>query len=143
MINTLKTNSREQLEFELKMTNLEELPRSMTLTAQEVYMIQQAGYEPVQVVFGSIVYSMGVKGLLKSLRRALQQGEMPDFSQMNQDARNIARNRLLEEAQKIGATHVMDIKFEEHEWSDFLEVVAQGTACKKIANAKEMPIVVS
>ncbi len=133
----------EQLEQELKNINFSTYPKGMTLNPQELYLLQQAGYEPINVVFGSIVYSMGLQGILKSFRRALKRGEMSDFTKINQDARELARNRMLEKAMSLGATHVVSVGLHVNEWADFVEIVATGTAVKRVRDAQSLPIAVS
>lgn len=131
------------IEKELKATVLAQEPHGTTLTAQELYVLEQAGFEVVNIVIGNIVYSMGLRGMLKSVRRAFVRGEMTDFTRMNRDARELARNRMLDEARKIGATNVIDVVFEVHEYADFLEITAVGTAVKRVRDANRLPVAVS
>jgi uncharacterized protein YbjQ (UPF0145 family) len=125
-------HSTEELEKELTDFDYALSPHSATLSPHEVYLLKQAGYEPVQVVFGNVVYSMGITGLLRTVWRAFTRGEMYDFTRLNKDARQLARNRLLEEARMLGATDVFGVVLDTREYADFMEVIATGTAVKKV-----------
>jgi uncharacterized protein YbjQ (UPF0145 family) len=140
----VRVNSVTVLDQEIDAFDLRKSPHGTTLTAQEVYVLEKAGYEVLNVVIGNIVYSMGIRGLLKSFQRAFTRGEMVDFTRMNRDARHIARNRMLEEAENLGATTVIDVVFETHEYADFLEITAMGTAVRKVqeSNYNDPEIVV-
>ncbi len=129
--NAVRMHTVKDLDQEIANFHLAEKPHGTTLTAQELYVLERAGYEILNVVIGNIVYSMGLRGLLKTFSRAFTRGEMIDFTQMNRDAREIARNRMLEEAAELGATSVVGVIFETHEYADFLEITAIGTAIKK------------
>src|SRR3954469_4368781 len=107
------------LDMEIAKFDLHNAPKSCTLSVQELYLLEKAGYEVCQVVIGNIVYSMGVRGLLKSVQKALVKGEMLDFTHMNKDARNLARNRMLEAAKEVGATHVVNVVYQTQEYADF------------------------
>lgn len=136
-INTLNELDREILDFDLA-----HAPHGMTLSAQELYMLLKAGYEPVQLVTGNIVYSMGLRGLTRTVTRAFKRGEMRDFTRMNQDARDIARNRMLESALALGATDVIDVMYEGKEYADFIEITAIGTAVRRVRPLEEIEVVI-
>jgi uncharacterized protein YbjQ (UPF0145 family) len=140
--NNMKFHTVEELEEELKSFDYSTSPRSATLTPHEIYLLKQAGYEPVQIVFGNVVYSMGIAGLFRTVMRAFTRGEMFDFTRLNKDARHLARNRLLTEAQSLGATDVFGVFFDTKEYADFIEIIATGTAVKKVASLTTTPIAV-
>lgn len=125
-------HTTDELEKEIEHFDAKSSPGSTTLTPHELYLLKQIGMEAVQVVFGNVVYSMGVRGLLRTVWRALSRGEMVDFSRLNKDARLLARNRMVDEAKKLGATLVVGVRIDTREYADFMEVVATGTACRKI-----------
>jgi uncharacterized protein YbjQ (UPF0145 family) len=131
--NNMTFHTTEQLEEEIHNFNYDTAAKSATLTPHEIYLMKQAGYEPVQIVFGNVVYSMGVAGLFRTIVRAFTRGEMYDFTRLNKDARQLARNRLLAEAHELGADHVFGVVFDTKEYADFIEIIATGTACKKVS----------
>lgn len=134
-MSSTKVEEIGHLDREIAEFDLLQAPHSATLSVQELYLLEKAGYEVCQVVVGNIVYAMGLKGLLKSVQRAFIRGEMVDFTHMNKDARNIARNRMLEAASKVGATDVVNVVFQSQEYADFIEITVIGTAIKKVRNA--------
>ena len=131
------------LDAELARIDLATMPHATTLTAQELYVLEKAGYELCNTVIGNIVYSMGLRGILKSFQRALTKGEMTEFTHMNKNARAVARNRMLEDAQRLGADSVVDVVFQTHEYADFIEITCMGTAVKKVRDAQTVDVVVS
>ncbi len=133
----------ETLEEEIQAFDLKLSPTSTIFTANELYLIEKGGYEVIQVVFGNVVYSMGIRGVMRSITRALTRGEMPEFTQMNNDARIIARNRMLEQAKQLDATAVVGVTIEATEFADFLEVTATGTAIRKVGKASDVDISVA
>ncbi len=138
----VKIQGVDSLEQEIQSFDLAKAPTSSTFTANELYLLQQAGFEVRQLVFGNIVYSMGTKGLFRTVRRAFKQGEMPDFTRMINDSRIIARNRMLKQAEEVGATGVIDVIFDLREFADFIEITATGTAVKKVGEHKSVPVAV-
>ena len=122
------------LEEEIRGVDLTAMPWSTIMPANEVFLLQKAGYEPLQVVFGNVVYSMGMRGVFRSIRGAFKRGEMPDFTRMNRDAREVARARMLVAAKAVGGDGVVDATLDVQELADFLEVTMTGTAVRRIAN---------
>ena len=139
-----KTVFHDQNEIleEVKQFAIAEAPKSSTLTPHELYLLQQSGYEPIQVVFGNVVYSMGLRGLFRSFTQALYRGEMVDYSKLNEEARLLARNRMLAEATDLGADAVVGVEIHIRELYDFMEINATGTAVKRVSDPiKKEPVV--
>lgn len=132
-------HTEEEIEKEISEAKYDELASSTTLTPHELYLLQRMGYRPVQVVFGNVVYSMGVGGFIRTVLRALKRGELTDFSRLNKDARLLARNRMIQEAKTLGAEMVVGVKFDTREYADFIEVVAIGTAVRADKNLSAPP----
>ena len=130
------------LETEIQNFPLADSPGSTILTAHELYLLEKAGYEVIQIVFGNIVYSMGLRGLFRSFQRAFMQGEMADFTRMINDARILARNRMLVNAKALGADKVIGIIIDANEYGDFLEVTATGTAVRRVGPMQETDVAV-
>lgn len=139
----LSVRTSEELEREVEEFDFAKHPASATTTSSELYALIQAGYQPINVAFGNVVYSMGIKGVVRSILRALKRGEMSDFTRFNRETRLLARNRMLEHAKEMGADLVVDVRFEIQEIADFMEITAVGTAVKKTTRPSgEVPIVV-
>lgn len=126
--------SMEDVEAEIGRIDLTHMPSSTTLPANELYLLHQMGYAPIQVVYGNIVYSMGMRGIFRSLRGAFQRGELPDFTRMNNDARVIARDRMLAAARAVNADMVVGVNIDVQELADLLEVTCTGTALRRAEN---------
>ena len=139
----VKVKSIAEMQQELEDIDMQIMPHGSTLTAQELYMLEAAGYEVVNLVIANIVYSMGLRGILKSSQRAFTRGEMTEFTRMNEEARDLVRNRLLKKAKHLGATDVIEIVYQTHEWADFVEITAMGTAIKKVGPARSIEVAVS
>jgi uncharacterized protein YbjQ (UPF0145 family) len=85
--------------------------------------------ENLGVAFGLVVRSVGfAKGLTGGIR-SLRQGEVPEYTQVLEDARRHAIDRMLENARLLGANAVVGMRFDSAEMGQGLaEIVAYGTA---------------
>ncbi len=103
------------------------------LSGQEFWLVVDKGYEPLGLVLGNCVYSMGMVGnFLGNLKGNLLQGEIEQYSKLMYDARELALHRMQQEADIIGADGVIGVKLtiqymHNNEW---MEVTAIGTAVK-------------
>ena len=81
------------------------------------------------LTFGLVVRSMGfAKGFGASLT-ALRQGEVPQYTQLLEDSRRHAIDRMIENARLLGANAIVAMRFDSSEISQQLtEIVAYGTA---------------
>jgi len=79
--------------------------------------------------FGLVVRSVGLaKGFTGSFR-ALKAGEVPQYTQLLEDSRRHALDRMLENARLMGANAVAGMRFDSAEIGQGLaEIVAYGTA---------------
>jgi len=91
-----------------------------------------AGYEVRRTlghVFGLVVRSRGFGGTVIAAFRSLGGGEIHEFTQMLEDARRQAIDRLIENATAMGANAVVMMRFDSSEIGQTMaEVVAYGTA---------------
>lgn len=139
---TIQTTGVEALDQEIARFDIAGAIGSTTLSAHDLYLLRAAGFAPKQIVFGNFVYSMGLGGVWRTVRRALKRGEIPDFTRMLNDARVLARNRLIEAAQAIGAEEVVGVHFTVNNFADFIEVSAVGTAVVRVADFAVVPAAV-
>ncbi len=87
--------------------------------------------ENIGVVYGLVVRSMGIVGGVTSSFRALRRGEVPEYTQLLEDSRRHAIDRMVENAQLMGADAVIAVRFDSSEiGQQFTEIVAYGTAVK-------------
>lgn len=83
---------------------------STSADAQELFCQWDAGYSPISFVFGNVAYSIGLgKGLLGSFRE-LARGEVTQFSGIFNTTRNLALQRIQQEAASKNANSVVGIR---------------------------------
>ncbi len=85
--------------------------------------------ESVGLCFGLIVRSVGLaKGFTGGLR-SLKAGEVPQYTEVVEEARRHALERLVAHAQSLGGNAVIGVRFDSSDVGDGLaEIVAYGTA---------------
>jgi len=83
------------------------------------------------LVFGLVVRSMGfAKGFSASFK-ALAGGEVKQYTRLVEDSRRHAMDRMIQNAQVLGANGVISMRFDSSEIGQGLtEIVAYGTAVK-------------
>ena len=91
-----------------------------------------AGHRVVETkgqVFGVTVRSRGIGGNIMAGFRSLAGGEIPEYTQMLEEARRHAIDRLRLNATKMGANAVIMMRFDSGEIGQTMaEIVAYGTA---------------
>jgi uncharacterized protein YbjQ (UPF0145 family) len=81
------------------------------------------------VTFGLVVRSMGVAKNFTAGFKALRQGEVTQYTDLLEDARRHALDRMVENAKLLGANGILSMRFDSSEMGQQLtEVVAYGTA---------------
>ncbi len=91
-----------------------------------------AGYRIEKVLgqaFGVVVRSRGLGGNLTAAFRSLAGGEIKEYTELLEDARKSAVDRLVQNANAMGANAVLMMRFDSSEIGQTMsEVVAYGTA---------------
>jgi uncharacterized protein YbjQ (UPF0145 family) len=91
-----------------------------------------AGYRVKQTkgqVFGVVVRSRGIGGNLMANLHSIVGGEIKEYTQMLEEARRHAVDRLSTNAKEMGANGVIMMRFDSSEIGQTMsEVVAYGTA---------------
>jgi uncharacterized protein YbjQ (UPF0145 family) len=81
------------------------------------------------VAFGLVVRSMGVVRALGAGFKSLRQGEVSQYTELLEDSRRHALDRMIENARLLGANAVISMRFDSSEIGQQLtEIVAYGTA---------------
>lgn len=81
------------------------------------------------VTFGLVVRSMGVAKAFGAAFKSLQQGEVTQYTELLEDSRRHALDRMIENARLLGANAVISMRFDSSEMGQQLtEIVAYGTA---------------
>jgi uncharacterized protein YbjQ (UPF0145 family) len=90
------------------------------------------GYQVEKVMghaFGVVVRSRGIGGNLAAGLRSLIGGEIHEYTEMLEDARKDAIDRLVRNAHAMGANAVIMMRFDSSEIGQTMsEIVAYGTA---------------
>ncbi len=97
--------------------------------AQELYCHMDAGYRPIQHVFGNIAYSMGIGGSFIGALKQLARGEISEYSDVFNKTRHKALERITTQARNDGANAVLGIRTKILPWMGTHEMVMTGTAC--------------
>jgi uncharacterized protein YbjQ (UPF0145 family) len=85
-------------------------PFTTSADAQELFCQWDAGYAPISFVFGNVAYSIGVgRGIMGEFRQ-LAKGEVKQYSDIFNTTRNLALERIQQEAQSKGANSVIGIR---------------------------------
>lgn len=80
-------------------------------------------------IWGITVRSRGLGGNMMAGLRSLVGGEINEYVVMLNDARNLAMERLVAEAEKVGANAVLEMRFDTSDIAQTMtEIVAYGTA---------------
>ena len=99
----------------------------LIVTTEEI-----AHYRIVEVkgqVFGVVVRSRGLGGTIMAGLRSLVGGEIKEYTELLEDARRHAIDRMVQNATAMGANAVVRMQFDSSEvGSTMSEIVAYGTA---------------
>jgi uncharacterized protein YbjQ (UPF0145 family) len=110
---------------------------SSHLSGQDLVTLLATGHAPVAFVLGNCVYHVAAQGFMQTLKQIGRNTEMPQWTQGNYEARELAMSRLQAEAQRDGATGVAGVRFSVHNyvWGiHTLEFYVDGTAVRKIGD---------
>jgi len=87
--------------------------------------------ETLGVVYGLVVRSMGFTGGVTASFKALRRGEITEYTQLLEDSRRHAIDRMVDNARLVGADAIIAVRFDSSEiGQQFTEIVAYGTAVK-------------
>ncbi len=100
---------------------------------QELYCQLDAGYTPIQFVFGNVAYSIGIGGGILGSLKSLGRGEIKEFSNIFNSTRHLALRRIVDEARSVGANAVVGITTKIMPFSGVHEMVMMGTASRNTA----------
>ena len=87
--------------------------------------------ENLGVVYGLVVRSMGLAGNIGASFKALRRGEISQYTQLLEDSRRHAIDRMVDNSRLVDADAVIAVRFDSSEiGQQFTEIVAYGTAVK-------------
>ena len=85
--------------------------------------------ESLGVCYGLVVRSMGFTGGVAASFKALRRGEVSEYTQLLEDSRRHAIDRMVDNALLLGAEGIIAVRFDSSEiGQQFTEIVAYGTA---------------
>lgn len=92
------------------------------------------GYEVTEVLgttFGVVVRARGIGGDILASLKGLVGGEVKQYTQMIEDARRQAMDRMVQNGHAMGADAIVMMRFDSGDiGSNMSEIVAYGTAVK-------------
>jgi len=106
------------------------------LSGQEFWLVIDKGFQPMGLVIGNCIYSMGaIRNWMAGIKSNFQ-GEIKEYSQLMYQARELALSRMQFEADQLGADGVIgvDINVEFLHNNEWMEVTAIGTAVRYVGN---------
>jgi uncharacterized protein YbjQ (UPF0145 family) len=87
--------------------------------------------ENLGIVYGLVVRSMGFVGSVGAAFKSLRRGEIEQYTQLLEDSRRHAIDRMVDNARLLEADAVIAVRFDSSEiGKQFTEIVAYGTAVK-------------
>lgn len=105
---------------------------SSDMTNIEMWNMATLGYEPMRLLLGTSVYSLGLVGGVTSFLKSFVRGEINELTRLVYAARENALAIISSEADAIGADDVIGVKTYVYELgSGLIEFLAIGTAVKK------------
>ena len=107
------------------------------LSVSEYVLLGEAGFEPLGFVVGSSIYHIGIQ-----TRKWGQSQELNKLTEAMYTARELAMNRMEEEAQELDADGVVgvNVAVNNHVWGEHAtEFLATGTAIRRLADEHKLP----
>jgi uncharacterized protein YbjQ (UPF0145 family) len=107
---------------------------SSHLSGQDLVTMLATGHSPLALVLGNCVYHVAAQGFMQTLKQVGRNTEMPQWTQGNYEARELAMSRMQAEAERDGAIGVVGVRFAVHNyvWGiHTLEFYVDGTAIRK------------
>jgi uncharacterized protein YbjQ (UPF0145 family) len=106
------------------------------IVATTPYVAGQRVVESKGQVYGLVVRSRGLGGNIAASLRSLVGGEIHEYTQLLEDTRRQAIDRMVENATLMGANGVLSMRFDSSEiGTTMTEIVAYGTAVVLEADA--------
>lgn len=100
------------------------------------YMPGHRVVETKGMVFGLVVRSRGLGGNIMAGLRSLGGGEIHEYTELLEDTRRQAIDRLVQNATLVGANAVISMRFDSSELAGTMsEIVAYGTAVVVVPDA--------
>jgi len=100
------------------------MPMTTALELPALRIVRNLG-----VWYGLVVRSMGFTGGVTASFKALRRGEISEYTQLLEDSRRHAIDRMVDNARLLDAHAIIAVRFDSSEiGQQFTEIVAYGTA---------------
>jgi uncharacterized protein YbjQ (UPF0145 family) len=112
-------------------------PFTSDLSGQDFWTLIQSGHAPLGLVMGTCVYHVAHQRMFQALGNIGQNKEMANFTQALYEARELAMERMQDEARKLKAEGIVGVQIQEksHVWgSHTIEFFSMGTAVRKLGD---------
>jgi uncharacterized protein YbjQ (UPF0145 family) len=106
-------------------------PFTSDLSGQDFSTLLRSGYRPAGLVMGNCVYHVAHQGLIASWKQIGRNQEQPNFTQALYEARELAMERMTDEANELQAAGIVGARIAQgsHGWgAHVIEFLAIGTA---------------
>ncbi len=116
-------------------------PFTSDLSGQDFYILLRSGYRPLGMVMGNCVYHISMQSFGNFFKSIGQNIELTQYTQALYDSRELAMERMQEEAKQLGAKGIVGANIHErtHSWgSHIVEFFAMGTAVEEISANHEI-----
>jgi len=106
----------------------EKLEFTSSANGQELYCQIDAGFSPKRFVFGNVAYSIGAAGGIMGALKSMARGEIKEFSDVFNETRHLALERISKEASAAGGNAVVGIETRIMRFEGAHEMLMIGTA---------------
>ncbi len=106
-------------------------PFTSDLSCQDFWTLLRSGHRPMALVMGTCVYHVAHRGIGQWFKQVFRNAEMTNFTQSLYDARELALDRMQEEALGVDSDGIVGVTIEERTYgwdSHVIEYFAIGTA---------------
>jgi uncharacterized protein YbjQ (UPF0145 family) len=121
--------------------NAEGKPFTSDLSGQAFWTLRRTGHIPLGLVMGTCVYHIAHRGMGQTFSQVGRNTELPHYTQALYDARELAMTRMQDEANRLHASGIVEVKLIEksHMWgSHTIEFLSLGTAVASVEGAAGM-----
>jgi uncharacterized protein YbjQ (UPF0145 family) len=122
--------------------NAQNKPFTSDLSGQDFWTLLKSGYRPVSMVMGNCVYHVAHQSFGQFFKSMGQNVEMVNFTQALYDARELAMERMQNEAMEVKAEGIVGVDIHEgsYAWSDhIMEFFAVGTGVVQMRADHHIP----
>lgn len=111
----------------------EQLHFASSADGQELFCQLDAGFTPHSFVFGNVAYSVGIGGGIMGALRSMGRGEVVEYSQIFNQTRHLALERIVQDARQAKANAVVGIETTVLSFQGIHEMMMLGTASRHAA----------